>query len=189
VRGRIAAAVALAVVAATQVPVALADDGGRCGRSSHLCAEQAVRTYLASLTDPSQIAEIPLADDVVRHENGLDTGHSAAAVRQNLAAEHLLVARVADVTLFLSGSSPVDVFVRYLVLTKDTHPATVHVMERFRYDDGRITEIDAVLCIAVGGYEGSRNAPPAEVPGNQGTAGIAGGAICTRSLGAVGTAT
>jgi hypothetical protein len=161
-----------------------------CPAATEDCSVAAVTRYLDAITDPAQIPLIPLTPTARRYENGLDTGSTSEAIRATLAADALLVRATVERRFFVDQVSPsrFEVIVRYLVQTKDEHPATAHVMERFSVLGGAIDEIEAVMCIAGGAHETTFNEPPAEVPGNQGVAGIVGGAVCLRSLPAVATA-
>jgi hypothetical protein len=176
-------------VATPAVARAVMDGSRPCPAATEACSVAAVTRYLDSITDPSIIPSIPLTATARRFENGLDTGDTPEAIRATLAADALLVRATEErrVVAVPTGPSTFDVIVRYLVQTNDEHPATAHVMERFTVISGLIDEIDAVMCIAAGAHESSRNRPPAEIPDNQGMAGIIGGAVCMRSLPAAAT--
>jgi hypothetical protein len=186
----VAVTVALAVAGALAPGIARAVGGSEpCPAATETCSVSAVTLYLDSITDPSIIPSIPLTPTARRFENGLDTGATPEAIRATLAADSLLVQATDErrVVAVRTGPSTFDVIVRYLVQTKDAHPATAHVMERFTVVGGFIDDIDAVMCIAAGAHESTRNRPPTEIPGNQGVTGIVGGAVCMRSLPATAT--
>ena len=103
---------------------------------------EAAGRYLAALVshDP---AEVPLAPDAWRTEEGRNSGRGADDIRRRMRSEQMqVITAVRDVRWYVDGP---DAIALYLI---DAGGATVHTAERFRVVDGLIHEIEAIFFIS-----------------------------------------
>jgi hypothetical protein len=95
--------------------------------------------------DPS---DVPLAPDVHRRENGIDTGDSADAIRRSLSppTPNQVITGARDIRWFVDSKSN-DAIAFYLLDVATIPPQVVHLSERFRVEHGLITEIEAIFSV------------------------------------------
>ena len=117
------------------------------------CTAEAQRAgaqrYVAALADPGLAYDVPLADDVIRFENGLQTGFSGPFMKAELAA-HLQyggITGIGNTTWRQHGNLVRTVYdLDYGFAGIDLARATVD--ETFAFDDHcRIKRIDATITV------------------------------------------
>lgn len=148
---RILAGVVLTAAALLTTPAAAsAGDGPTniCTADAQLAGAQ---TYVAALIDPARAYDVPLADDVIRFENGLQTGFSGAFMKAELAA-HLQYAGITGIdneTWSQHGHLVRTVYdLDYGFAGVDVAGATVD--EIFAFDDHcQIKRIDATITVGL----------------------------------------
>jgi hypothetical protein len=145
---------------------------------------QTATTYLDALLS-HDASQVRLAPSARRTENGGDTGDGAAAIRKSLSppTPDEVNTGIRDKRWFTTGD---EAIVFYLLDTSTLppsplHTTTTHIVERFRVDQGLITEIEAIFWIDPGptpegsGWPAPKNeadptlpaltaAPPSESP-------------------------
>jgi hypothetical protein len=128
--------------------VASADDGHTttCTADARIAGAQ---TYVAALADPSFAHDVPVADNVIRFENGLQTGFSGPFMKAELAA-HLQyggITGIDNATWSQHGNLVRTVYdLDYGFAGIDVAGATVD--ETFAFDDHcLITRIDATITV------------------------------------------
>ncbi|MCB0977339.1 MAG: hypothetical protein KDB02_07740 [Acidimicrobiales bacterium] len=101
--------------------------------------------YLASIKSHDG-SKIPLADDAWRIEQGVNTGTTGAEIKQAMANDYFVnyVEDLRDVRWFVNSD---DEAIAYYVLDIKAVPGIKSTMlaERFKVDDGLITEIEVVF--------------------------------------------
>lgn len=85
---------ALSVLAPLMTATSPAGAATGCGPADRLAGAQ---TYVDALADPSVAYDVPVAPNVVRFENGLQTGFSGDFMRAELAA-HLQYGGITDIS-------------------------------------------------------------------------------------------
>jgi hypothetical protein len=149
-----------------------AQDNRPCSNNSERCIVAAATTYLDALVS-HDATHIRLAPNVHRTEQGTDTGDGAAAIRKSVSLptfdESIIDKR--DVRWFVDlpdheavafyildvGAEPTPLlpFIRPTVAT-----GTVHLSERFKVQNGLITQIEAIFTVSTTPNEGSGWPPP-----------------------------
>jgi hypothetical protein len=149
-----------------------AEDNKPCHNNTEQCMIAAATTYLDALVS-HDATHIRLAPDVVRTEQGHNTGTGAAAIIKSVSLptfdEAIIDKR--DVRWFVdkpdheaiafyildvgAEPNPLLPFVRPTVAT-----GTVHLSERFKVDNGLIHQIEAIFSISTTPGEGSGWPPP-----------------------------
>lgn len=114
------------------------------------CKVQAAQSYIDALLS-HDASSVPLADHVRRLENNKVNADGAAALRQSLnkGAQYRLIRGIRDLNWFVAGN---DVFAIYTVdagLSTGTL-ASGRTFERFRIENGLITQIEIVVCTSLG---------------------------------------
>lgn len=89
-------------------------------------------------------SEVPLAPDCWRIEQGVDTGDTAAKIREQLTAEVMNVITGLDNLRWLVEG---DEGVVYYDLHTKASPKPVLIAERFKVRDGLIQEIEAIFAM------------------------------------------
>jgi hypothetical protein len=92
---------------------------------------------------------VRLAPSAIRTENGSDTGDSGSQIAHALATspEYHIVKDVRDVRWFVDDNEAIAFYlIDAQVPGVGTQIATVHLAERFKVDDGLITQIEAIDC-------------------------------------------
>lgn len=110
------------------------------------------QTYLDALVDPSYAYDVPLADDVVRFENGLQTGFSGDVMKAELAL-HLQYSGITslDNEQWSGSGDSVRVIYDLEYGVGNLNLADATVDETFRFNaDCLIQRIDATITIAPG---------------------------------------
>ncbi len=89
-------------------------------------------------------SKVPLAPDCWRIEQGVDTGNSAAKIREQLASEIMnLITGLDNLRWLVEG----DEGVVYYDLHTKASPKPVLIAERFKVIDGQISEIEAIFAV------------------------------------------
>ena len=143
-----------------------------CTNNSERCMISAATTYLDALVS-HDASKIRLAPNVHRTEQGHDTGDGAAAIIKSVSLptfdEAIIDKR--DTRWFVDlpdheaiafyildvGAEPTPLL-PFIRPTKAT--GTVHLSERFKVNDGLITQIEAIFSISSTPNEGSGWPPP-----------------------------
>jgi hypothetical protein len=149
-------------------PLGTSDAAGAtpCTDPSSACVTAAAGKYINALVT-HHAADVPLAANAYRTENGMVTGTSGAAIRNDLEtnAGDKAISGVRDVRWFVAG----DVATAFYLMDTTApnqptapHTTTVHLAERFKVDKGLIRQIEAVFWISPGlTPDGSGWPPPA----------------------------
>jgi hypothetical protein len=152
-----------------------AADNKPCNDNSEQCMIAAASTYLDALVS-HDATHIRLAPDVVRTELGGNTGTGADAIRTSVSLptpdESIIDRR--DTRWFVD--KPNHEAVAFYILDVGVPPkpllpfvrpteatGTVHLSERFKVDNGLITQIEAIFSVSTKPCE-TDNWPPDEVP-------------------------
>jgi hypothetical protein len=114
------------------------------------CKLKAARSYIDALLS-HDAANVPLADHVRRLENNKVNADGADALRQSLnkGAQYRLIRGIRDLSWYVAGN---DVFAIYTVdagLSTGTL-ASGRTFERFRVENGLITQIEIVVYTSLG---------------------------------------
>jgi hypothetical protein len=114
------------------------------------CKVQVAQSYIDALLS-HDASGIPLADHVRRLENNKVNADGATALRQSLnkGAQYRLIRGIRDLRWFVAGN---DVFAIYTVdagLSTGTL-ASGRTFERFRIENGLITQIEVVVYTSLG---------------------------------------
>jgi hypothetical protein len=148
-----------------------AEENKPCTNNSERCMISAATTYLDALVS-HDATHIRLAPNVVRTEEGHNTGTGAAAIIKSVSLptfdEAIIDKRdtrwfvdlpdheaVAFYILDVAEPTPLLPFIRPTTAT-----GTVHLSERFKVDNGLITQIEAIFSISTHPNEGSGWPPP-----------------------------
>jgi hypothetical protein len=114
------------------------------------CKVKAAQSYIEALQS-HDAANVPLADHVRRLENNKVNADGAQALRRSLnkGAQYRLIRGIRDLSWYVAGN---DVFAIYTV---DAGPSTGtlasgRTFERFRVDNGLITQIEIVVYTSLG---------------------------------------
>jgi hypothetical protein len=110
------------------------------------------QTYLNALVDPSYAYDVPLADNVVRFENGLQTGFSGDVMKAELAL-HLQYSGITslDNEQWSGSGDSVRVIYDLEYGVGDINLADATVDETFRFNGScLIQRIDATISIRPG---------------------------------------
>jgi hypothetical protein len=115
------------------------------------CKVQAAQSYIDALQS-HDASSIPLADHVRRLENNKVNADGATALRQSLnkGAQYRLIRGIRDLSWFVAGN---DVFAIYTVdagLAATGSLASGRTFERFRIENGLITQIEIVVYTSLG---------------------------------------
>lgn len=119
-----------------------------CSPTDRLAGAQ---TYVAALADPSVAHDVPVAPDVVRFENGLQTGFSGEFMKAELAA-HLQYGGITGITdqRWSGAGNLVRAIYDLSYGVGDLHLADATVDETFAFDAAcQITRIDATIAVRV----------------------------------------
>jgi hypothetical protein len=152
---RILSTTALLLVLTTVVTVAGAHGApaapaGPCTDASAACLRSATDTYLDAVVS-HEAANVRLAPDVRRTENGSVTGKDAAEIRKALQPPGLiqlvLGKRAVRYTIDVDHQEVVAVYLLDTGFPPNIRLVTSYVMERFRIENGLITEIEAVITV------------------------------------------
>jgi hypothetical protein len=125
------------------------------------CKLKAAQSYIEALQS-HDASNVPLADHVRRLENNKVNADGADALRQSLnkGAQYRLIRGIRDLSWYVAGN---DVFATYTVdagLSTGTL-ASGRTFERFRVENGWITQIEIVVYTSLG------KAPSPEWPGEK----------------------
>jgi hypothetical protein len=149
-----------------------AEENKPCTNNSERCMISAATTYLDALVS-HDATHIRLAPNVVRTEEGHNTGTGAAAIIKSVSLptfdESIIDRR--DTRWFVD--KPGHEAVAFYILDVGAEPTpllpfirpttatgTVHLSERFKVDNGLITQIEAIFSISTHPNEGSGWPPP-----------------------------
>jgi hypothetical protein len=149
-----------------------AQDNRPCHDNSGRCMISAATTYLDALVS-HDATHVRLAPDVIRTEEGSNTGTGAAAIRTSLSLPTFdeAIIDMRDVRWFVDQPdheaiafylldvgaipNPLVPFVRPTTAT-----GTVHLSERFKVENGLISQIEAIFYTSATPNEGSGWPPP-----------------------------
>jgi hypothetical protein len=152
---RLVSTTALLLVLTTVVIVAGAHGApaapaGPCTDRSAACLRSATDTYLDAVVS-HDASKVRLAPDVRRTENGSVTGKDAAEIRKALQPPSLiqlvLGKRAVRYTTDVEQQEVVAVYLLDTGFPPNIRLVTSYVMERFRIENGLITEIEAVITV------------------------------------------
>lgn len=136
-----------------------------CTDSSRECVIEAATAYLNGIVahDPTNI---PLADDVQRWENGINTANNADKLRDSIKNDIGIktVTGVRELRWFVDGNQVIGFF-----LMDSNYPwsqkyfGTTHIVERFQVENGMIKEVENVFCASPNSH--GQGQEPSKIPG------------------------
>jgi hypothetical protein len=154
VRNIVMSVVIAATTVASAVTIAVhAADSTPCSDSSRACVIATANTYIQGLVSHDG-SKVPLAGNARRTENGMVTGTSGPGIANDLGTNSgdKAVYDARDIRWFVDGDQATAYYLRDTSTPGSTspHTATVHLSERFKVDNGLISEIEAIFWINPG---------------------------------------
>lgn len=137
---------------------------GGCTDASSACVISAASKYIDALVSHHG-ADVPLATNAYRTENGMVTGTSGAGIRNDLETNQgdRAISGVRDVRWFVAGDEATAFYLMDTAAPNQPtapHTTTVHLSERFKVDGGLIHQIEAIFWINPGLTPDTSGWPP-----------------------------
>ena len=166
------------VVGCLAAPAVHPGEGGqvapRCTDDSRECMIAAAKSYLDSIVN-HDASDVPFAPNVKRTEQGRVTGEGAADIRESQKLQPDMDGHV-NTRYFVDESTNNVVAFTLLRVTGrqedpdrptfrgpgERDPFTVHLAERFKVENGLITEIEAIFYSEQGTMDGTSSWPDAQ---------------------------
>jgi hypothetical protein len=135
-----------------------------CTDASSACVTSAAGRYINALVT-HHAADVPLAVNAYRTENGMVTGTSGAGIRNDLETNQgdRAISGVRDIRWFVAGDEATAFYLMDTTAPNQPtapHTTTVHLAERFKVDNGLIHQIEAIFWINPGPTPDGSGWPP-----------------------------